>query len=286
MHYLVTGAAGFIGAALVEHLQSAGENVLAVTRRGDHGVDFSCENVPGAWLEGADAVVHCAGIAHTRAAESDYRRVNCEAVLELAARAEAAGVRVFIFLSSVRAERAVDAYGRSKRDAEQALESAFEHSGLSVVILRPSLVYGPGVKANLAALISAVRRGLPAPPAGGARSLVDRDDLCELIAALSRLAPEGVHRFTVTDGEAYDLQRVYRAVRSALGRAERRPWLPLGAWWLACRLRDLVHPPGAGDSTYARLFGQETHDCDVQLPGLEWRPRHTLESRLPEMIAP
>ncbi|WP_332692871.1 NAD-dependent epimerase/dehydratase family protein, partial [Bosea sp. (in: a-proteobacteria)] len=172
---LVTGASGFVGRHLLRELGRAGYQLRAALRRplpGTSGVEqvvIGDLGRPVDWslaLAGVRHVVHAAGLAHadTDLPEEDYRRINTQATLALADAARAAGVARLVYLSSIRAqsgpasERALserdrpepsDAYGRSKLAAEQGLAER----DLDWVALRPVLVYGPGVKANMAGLL-------------------------------------------------------------------------------------------------------------------------------------
>jgi UDP-glucose 4-epimerase len=282
---LVTGAGGFIGTALCLELRQRGVAVREIHRGGRNGVDFEQDNLPVRLLEGVDTVVHCAGIAHQAAAAETYQQVNYLAVLELARRCEKAGVSRFIFLSSVKAQGDSSAYGQSKRQAETALAQTFGGSSMSVVSLRPSLVYGRGAKGNLASLIAAVRVGLPRPPAVGGRSMVARQDLCELIANLLQSSPSGYSQFTVTDGESYDLRRLHDAIRDALGRVPARSWLPLPVWRAGCLLLDLRRSSRAVQSSYDKLFGSELYSSAALLQAVDWRPNLKIEDVMPEMVA-
>src|SRR5882672_8397546 len=174
MRILVTGATGFVGAALCRELLARAHTVRAAARRpsplshsrpGLHEVpvpDIAGDVDFGPLLDGMDAVVHLAGIAHRAAGAEELRRVNVDATSRLAA-AAAASVRRFVFVSSVNVHgedsgdgayaendpmRPQDAYGRSKLEAEHALTEMAARSGMELVLIRPPLVYGPAVKAN------------------------------------------------------------------------------------------------------------------------------------------
>jgi nucleoside-diphosphate-sugar epimerase len=206
---LVTGASGFIGRAACAALAERGWNVRAAVRtRTDLPAEQYVVGDIGAqprWpLEGVDAVVHLAGIAHElhgRNAESVYHAVNCEATERLARAAAKAGVKRFVFMSSIKVngERTAidrpftsldvpdpaDRYARSKWGAEQALARVASESGLECVVIRPPLVYGAGVKANFLRFVRLVRTGLPLPFASidNRRSLLYIENLIDLVAA-------------------------------------------------------------------------------------------------------
>jgi nucleoside-diphosphate-sugar epimerase len=206
----VTGAGGFIGSAL-----------CGVSR-------------PFAFEE-ADAVVHLAGIAHRHATQEELRRVNVDLAAEVGRRAAARGVPM-LFMSTVKVHgeegsftehspiAPKDAYAESKARAEDTLRAI---PGLRLTVLRPPLVYGPGVKANFLSLMRAIARGWPLPLAGIAnrRSFVYVGNLVE--AVLATLGKEGT--YLVSDGKALSTTELCRALGTALGRPARLfpfPWVP------------------------------------------------------------
>ncbi|MBV8765337.1 MAG: NAD-dependent epimerase/dehydratase family protein [Hyphomicrobiales bacterium] len=238
---LVTGASGFIGRALVPYLTKCGYAVRAASRRpqrAGEGVEpVRSPDLAGSvhWtplLEGIDAVVHAAAIAHTTGIdEATQDMVNHRAV---AALAEAAQGRVerLIFLSSIRAQsggsaagvltegeepRPTDAYGRAKLAGERALA----RKDVPFVVLRPVLVAGCSPSGNLAHLLRLARLPVPLPVAGVAarRSLIDRDDLC---AAIAHVLDEGAHlreTYIVAHPEPIEIAAMIAALRRGLGRA-------------------------------------------------------------------
>jgi nucleoside-diphosphate-sugar epimerase len=215
MRVLVTGASGFIGQALCRALGAARHEAVPCNVR--HEVS----------LARADAVVHLAGIAHRRGVGADdYRRVNVELAANVGRAAAALGLRM-IHMSSVKvhgdesaaplAERSpfapADEYARSKVRAEEALRAI---AGLDLAVLRPPLVYGPGVRANFRALLRAVASGLPLPLAGieNRRSFVYVANLCDAVLRLLR-APHGA-TYLVSDGEALSTPELCTRLAAAL----------------------------------------------------------------------
>lgn len=198
----VTGAGGFIGRHLVPALQHAGHEAQPA-------------------LAGADVVVHLAGIAHRKASADELQEVNVRLPERLARQAPR-----FVFMSSVKVHgersgepfterspiRPEDAYGESKARAEDALRAI---AGLQLVVLRPPLVYGPGVKANFLALMRAVARGWPLPLASieNRRSLIYVGNLVDAI--LRALAIEGT--YLVSDGAALSTAQICRDIAASLG---------------------------------------------------------------------
>lgn len=229
---LVTGATGFIGAALVQALRAAGVAVRTAGRGG--GVDvrvgaLSAQTDWGAALNGVDRVIHLAGPAHARFHETVLRAAITDATAALAAQADAAGVRAFVYVSSIKAtasrtfERAVapgnppapeDAYGRAKLHAERAV---LAHGALNPVILRPPLVHAPDAKANFAALLRLAASGAPLPFAGvkNKRSVISRAALIEAIKSAIGKGPSGVYH--VADQPSLSSAEIIAALRRGLG---------------------------------------------------------------------
>lgn len=306
---LVTGATGLIGRALCARLGDQGADLITVSRAGRHlpatqralAIDLEHQVLPLEVLRGVETVYHLAGIAHQQAPAERYQRLNVEATLALAQSALDAGVRTFVFVSSVKAmgpaqgngprtesqlSPAPDPYGRSKREAEVALSALLAGSGTRLIILRPALVYAPDARGNLRWMHLAARLGLPRPPALGGRSMIGVEDLarllCQLPAELA-LTDSSVHCMIATDGECYSSQRIHDGLRSALGR---QPSAGRGSrlfWRAAGRALDLLqaNPPG---SSAEKLFGWELYSNRLLLETTTWRPRQTLETMVKEWM--
>ena len=249
-------------------------------------------------LEGVDIVFHLAGIAHQQAVESAYDQLNYQATLRLAHLAAAAGVKCFVFLSSVKAMGApgsdqqrseqdcsapVDPYGLSKWRAECALREAFIGHAMSVVVLRPALVYGPRAKGNLSLLAAGVRRGLPRPPPGGLRSMVAVQDLVDLLCAIAASPPSGVCTWIVCDESPVSTRGIYDLMRKASGKGRGVSWLPRWGWRLGALLLDL-RSGRRHDSTFGKLFGTELYSNRRILADTPWRPRGRLEDVIGDML--
>jgi UDP-glucose 4-epimerase len=284
----LTGATGFIGRHLVAELPKRGYRVRVLLRRpadvpeGATGAvigDIASPYNMAAALRDVDAVIHSAGLAHAMSGlpEDDYRAINTQGTLNLARAAERAHVKRFVFLSSIRAQTGpvasanlteadeplpTDAYGRSKLEAEQGLDTL----GIDWVALRPVLVYGPGVKGNMAALLSLAQTRWPLPLGGltARRSLLSLDNLVSAVDAVLR-APGPLRRpLIVADPEALNVAEIVAALRSGLGR---QPGLvPVPSFIL--RLGAML----AGKSeAYDRLAGTLVANPDA-LMKLGWQP--------------
>ena len=248
--YLVSGATGFVGRELCQQLVVRHLPFIALSQHGAKlhdgtptvAIDLEKQTVSPVHLKGVDVVFHLAGIAHQQAKASSYTQVNHLATMALAKAAAAAGVKCFIYLSSVKAMGPavgeevrnedncvppVSAYGLSKLQAEEALRESFSRSEMSVVILRPALVYGADIKGNLQSLRKAVRAGMPRPPEMGGRSMVAVQDLIELMLLVASDPPIGVRTWIVCDGCRYSSRRIYELFRSADGKGKGMSWLPL-----------------------------------------------------------
>jgi UDP-glucose 4-epimerase len=244
---LVTGATGFVGSFLTPWLTRHGRKVRVALRSPadlPEGVESAVIgdiaeplNMARA-LEDIDTVVHCAGVAHAteEIPEEVYDRINRQATLDLARAAQHAGVRRFIFLSSIRAQtgpvaggllteadapRPTDAYGRSKLAAEQGLAELCGKEGMDHASLRPVLVYGPGVKGNMAALLGLARSRAPLPLGAltARRSILAVENLCAAIEILIDAPGRLSRAFIVADPEPLTVGEMAAAMRAGLGRA-------------------------------------------------------------------
>lgn len=255
MRVLLTGASGFVGRAVQARLLADGLHRLRCAQRKAPvvplaGVEYCLApslEAEADWsqaLADVDAVIHCAArvhVMHEQAADplAEFRRANVEGTLRLAQQAVAAGVRRFVFVSSIKVNGeqtlpgqayraddvsgATDPYGISKREAEDELLALAAETGLEVVIVRPPLIYGPGVKANFLSMMRWLQRGVPLPfgAIGNRRSLVALDNLVDLlVVCLTHPAASG-QRFLVCDGEDLSTTELLRRLSAALGRSAR-----------------------------------------------------------------
>ena len=284
----LTGATGFIGQHLLRELPKRGYRLRVLLRR-PSAAPIECasaligdlarpHNMSEALAE-ADAVIHSAGVAQTMSGvpEDDYRLLNTEATIKLARAAERAGVRRFVFLSSIRAQsgstaesilhealepRPTDAYGRSKLAAEQGLAA----TNLDWVALRLVLVYGPGVQGNMARLAELARSPYPLPLASlkAKRSLLSLDNLVEAVAKVLDAPAELKRPFIVADPEALTIGEMIMAMRHGLGR--RGGLFPVPSPVLKAALQALGHA-----ETYRLFAGSLVADSSA-LGQVDWQP--------------
>ncbi len=240
---LVSGASGFVGRHLCEVLKGSGARVKALTRNAADGPwdeAVCCELGSGAlrqgMLEGVDTVFHLASLAHqldeVEQDEDIYFRINVEGSREMLEAAVATGVNGFIYLSSVKAmggggaelrdedspATPEEAYGRSKRSAEELVLKVGARTGMHTVILRPPLVYGPGCGGNLRMLVKSVARGRfpPLSIAENRRSMVDVRDLAQAALLCAQAEKANGRTYLVTDGVGYSTDELVDAIRESL----------------------------------------------------------------------
>lgn len=290
---LVTGATGFLGRAVVEHLIARGRSVRAAVRRdaGPGAVavgDLSAETDWSDALEGVDTVVHCAARAHVLKETSDnplaqFRAINTETTVALAQQAAAAGVRRFVFISSIGVNgsethgtpfRHDDAphphspYAVSKHEAELGLHAVAAQTGLEVVIIRPPLITGPDPKGNLATLNRVIAKGLPLPfglVTKNRRDLVSRDTLCSLIDIVIDHPAAAGETFLVSDGAPVSTRVLLERMAAARGRS--LTLLPVPSALLALPLKLL-----GKDAMASQLFGDLEVDIAHTRETLGWSP--------------
>ena len=229
MRILLTGASGFLGQALCRRLREDGHLITALSREAaarerEPWSQLRHYDECGSFLEGQDCVVHLAARVHVMYEAfqdplAEFRAANVDLTVKLAQQAARAGVRRFIFISSIKvngeetspdapfcessAPMPQDAYGRSKFEAEQGLLRIAELNDMEVVIVRPPLVYGPGVKANFSALMRAVLGGWPLPFGAlrNRRSLIAVDNLVDFILVCMTHPAAGNQTFLISDGQ-------------------------------------------------------------------------------------
>jgi UDP-glucose 4-epimerase len=284
----LTGATGFIGQYLLREMPKRGYRIRALLRRpASTPVDVSSavigdltrpQNMSAA-LADVDAVIHSAGLAHAMSGipEDDYRLINTEATVRLARAARRAGAKRFVFLSSIRAQsgpaadivlteavepRPTDAYGCSKLAAERGLAEL----DLDWVSLRAVLIYGPGVKGNMAQLIKLARSPMPLPLASltARRSLLAVENLSAAIETVLA-APGPLRRPVVAaDPQPLTIAEMIAALRSGLGR-------PANVFPFPPALLEVVFRAAGRAEMYQRLSGSLVADA-AALTSLGWAP--------------
>lgn len=305
MRVLVTGANGFVGSRLAGQLGRTDHFSLACAVRTTGTCRFGEEYSIGelgpktdwsAALRGQDVVVHLAARAHVMVDEApdplvEYRRVNVDGTLNLARQAIDAGVRRFVFVSSIKVNgeqtdlgqpftsdqmtAPADAYGVSKLEAERGLLALGKESGMEVVIIRPPLVYGPGVKGNFATLIKLVEKGIPLPlgAISNKRTLVSLDNLVDLIQVCIDHPAAANEVFLAGDNRDLSTSELLREVGKAVGKPARLIPVPQGLLMVAARL--------LGKTDVARrLFGSLQVDISKARNLLGWEPPVSVEEGL------
>ena len=302
MRVLVTGATGFVGTAMVERLVRDGRYVTrAAVRRADNlavpNVEVEMGDLaPGTnWtpaLADVTAVVHLAARVHimreTDANPIDaFRRTNVVGTLELARQAADSGVKRFVYLSSIKVNgesgtytesdspRPEDAYGISKLEAEEGLRELAARTGMAVVIVRPPLVYGPGVRANFRALTKAIGSGIPLPLGAihNRRSLIGLDNLVDFILLCVEQPDAANETFMVSDGEDLSTTTLVRRLAHAMGRPARLIPVPVPLLMAAATLlgrRDVAR----------RLVGTLCVDITKARQRLGWVPPISMDEEL------
>jgi nucleoside-diphosphate-sugar epimerase len=305
VNILLTGATGFLGTPLANSLKVYTWHELTFAVRRDTKLNFGQIvlignlNTNTDWSEAVanqDIVIHTAARAHIMKDEvsdplAEYRKVNVGGTLNLARQAAAAGVKRFIFISSIKVNgeqtslnqpfasdgvpAPEDAYGISKMEAEQGLRKLAAETGMEVVIIRPPLVYGPGVKGNFASMIKLVEKGLPLPLGAihNKRSLVALDNLVDLIITCIDHPAAANQTFLVSDGEDLSTTELLRGVAVAMGKPSRLVPVPANLLKLGATL--------LGKKAMAqRLLGSLQVDISHTRECLGWEPPLTVKQGL------
>lgn len=298
MNVLITGASGFVGRALADELIQRGQySVFGCVRRSKEGLPFQCE-VTGdlsefdRWEEimiGVDAVVHLAARAHVLHETSvdpltEFRRVNVDASVAAARAALKAGVKRFVFVSSIGVNgsqtwdkpftesdtpQPTADYAVSKLDAEHALRSVFAGSSTELVIVRPPLVYDANAPGNFRRLLRLVQKGVPLPFAGvrNQRTMVALENLVDFLVCCLEHPAAADQLFLVADGEAVSLPEMLAMLAKGMGKRSSGLWffpqvfIALGARIIGKK------------SVYDQLCGSLVVDITKANRELGWRPK-------------
>ncbi|WP_313489262.1 UDP-glucose 4-epimerase family protein [Stutzerimonas nitrititolerans] len=303
MKILLTGATGFLGRALVARLIQQDGICLSLTRRSQpvrsnliaHFFgELSADTDWSSALAGQQVVIHAAARAHItkdKAADplAEYRRVNVEGTLNLAQQAAAAGVKRFIFISSIGVNGNINTdpfaasdqpnpaepYAQSKWEAEQGLWEMQQEIGMELVIIRPPLVYGPSAPGNFGSLVSWIEKGIPLPLGAiyNKRSLVGIDNLVDLIIRCIDHPAAANQVFLAGDGEDLSTTELLRGVGKAMGKPARLIPVPAGLLQFGATL--------LGKKAMAqRLLGSLQVDISKTCELLDWKPPYTVEEGL------
>ncbi len=318
MKVLITGASGFVGRATCAWLVAQGREVAGAVRqlpaRPLAGVDYrivsnldACTDWRAA-LAGVEGIIHCAARVHVMRETADdplaaFRSANVAGTERLARQAAAAGVKRIVFISSIKVNgeetapplsgplpqgrgrfreddtpAPQDPYGQTKWEAEAMLAQVAQETGLEVVIVRPPLVYGPGVKGNLARLLGWVERGVPLPLAGirNARSLIGIDNFTSALQTCLVHPAAAGRTYLVSDGEDVSTPELVRRLGRHLGKPARLFALP------APLLEGLAGLVGRR-ADVQRLTGSLTVDDSLIRRELGWIPPRTLDEGLAQM---
>jgi len=297
---LVTGATGFVGQRVCQLLESLGAEVVKTSRSHSSQPNTFQVSALGPntnWLEalqGCTAVVHLAARVHVMndtAADPlfEFRQANTLGTLQLARQAVQCGVKRLVFVSSIKVNgeagdftanstpSPIDPYGISKFEAEQQLLEFSQQSGLQVVIVRPPLVYGPGVKANFLKLLGVVAKGVPLPfgAVNNKRSLVFVGNLASAIAACVQHPSAAGRSYLVSDNADVSTAQLVREIANAF---RRKPNLVNISPRLIEALAALLGKRAAAQ----RLLGNLTASPKALCEELNWTPPYTMQAGMKE----
>ncbi|RRV21160.1 SDR family oxidoreductase [Pseudomonas sp. s199] len=299
----LTGSSGFVGSRLLYELKQVTTfQVAGLCRRLPHGRDCSGLHAMGDLqeadlstpLSGVDVLIHAAARAHIMKDEvadplAEYRRVNVEGTLNLACQAVAAGVKRFVFISSIGVNGNIstrpfrvddqpnpaEPYAQSKWEAEQGLMKLAAETSMEVVIIRPPLVYGPDAPGNFGSLVRWIEKGVPLPLGAihNKRSLVGIDNLVDLIIHCLDHPAAANQVFLAGDGEDISTAELLRGVGRAMGKPARLIPVPAGLLQFGATL--------LGRKAMAqRLLGSLQVDISKTRELLDWKPPYTVEEGL------
>ena len=315
---LLTGATGFIGRRLLTLLTSQGVRCKALVRGNDEFVasKISRDDVyigelgnsiqnPNVYSD-VDTIVHCAARVHNMNESSSslletYRKVNRDLTLDFARLSLNAGVRTFVFVSTVKVmgdfertekilteedePKPTDPYGISKYEAEKGLVQLFSNQSKSrCIILRLPMVYGPGNKGNMLSLLKAASKRIPLPlrAARGKRSMVYVENVCDAIVRVSygvQIDPQAIEAFFVTDGSDYSSNDLYKEIFKAMHGSNGTFWVPHTLLRLPARFN------GKARKILSRLMDDYRFSSEKLQREYEWRPRFSFEHGIKETVA-
>ncbi|WP_281544269.1 SDR family oxidoreductase [Grimontia sp. SpTr1] len=309
MKFFVTGGSGFVGRRVVEAGKSLGWHSVYQSRSATENAEWQfVTQIDGDtdWsgaLTGVDVVVHCAARVHQMTESqspedvlASYREVNTLGTLNLARQAAQSGVKRFVFISSIKvngektekggafeptlADSPTDPYGLSKYEAEIGLREIAEETGLEVVIIRPPLVYGPGVKANFESMMKLMRKGIPLPfgAINNQRSLVYIDNLVSLIMTCCEHPNAANKTFLVSDNDDVSTTRLMQQIADSMSRPARLIPIPQSLIEVSAKVLGKSHLSD-------RLCGNLQLNVTETLNTLSWKPPVTFEKGIHETVS-
>jgi nucleoside-diphosphate-sugar epimerase len=306
VNILITGATGFVGKCLIRQVgRQVGYTLTCAVRRSrsvESGREILVNDLTADtdWSSALDGqqqvVIHTAARAHIMKDEApdplaEYRRVNVEGTLNLACQAAKAGVSRFVYISSIKVNgdetflgqpftaddmpAPEDPYGISKLEAEKGLHKIASETGMDVVIIRPPLVYGAGVKGNFASMVKLVGKGLPLPLGAihNKRSLVALDNLLDLIITCIDHPAAANQVFLAGDGQDVSTTELLRGVGRAMGKPARLIPVPAGMLMFGASLL-------GKKAVVQRLLGSLQVDISKARNLLGWEPPLSVEEGL------
>ncbi len=294
MDVLLTGTTGFIGKYL-QQLSSFRSVVRSNSEYSSKNVfEISQLDKNTEWNEafdGINCVIHLAGLAHSNLyTDKDYQAVNVDGTLKLASEAAKAGVKRFIFVSSIGVNGSLtinfpfsvnstpsphNSYSKSKYDAEEGLKTIAEHTGMEFVIIRPTLVYGPDAPGNFGALVKLVKKSpiLPFSLINNKRSFISVQNLTDLLITCIK-HPNAVGKvFIVSDGPAVSTKDFTNAIAKGLGKYKLQLPIPITAMRLVGKIF-------GKSSAVEQLLGNLEVDSSYVTQELGWKPPYTMEESM------
>ncbi|NOQ76567.1 MAG: NAD-dependent epimerase/dehydratase family protein [Methylococcaceae bacterium] len=310
MNILITGVTGFVGSAIAKKISEKNDTqIIATLRRKSSSLpthirpvlvgDLLGSTDYSEAVKGIDVVIHTAARVHIMQDNAnnrldEFRKINVDGTLNLAKQAAIAGVRRFIFISSIKVNgeatngtpftpddkiTTVDPYGLSKWEAEQGLIQIANETNMDIVIVRPPLIYGPDVKANFLSLMKLMQKGIPLPFGAihNRRSLVALDNLVNFIIHCIDHPKAANKIFLISDGEDVSTTELLQKVADAFGR--KALLLPVPVCWMIFAAKLI------GKSDVAnRLFGSLLVDSSKTRELLGWKPVITMDEQLKKMV--